>query len=176
MVFQKRFNAIFVKLVLVLPLLLFLFLIHMIVLTSTIWIICTFFIVMFLSFCYFLFFSFPLHVFLGVFLSVFSTGFKCNICLQLLVMTVSCMYKLYFDHPAYFIQCRILYDKRFSVFHYPVMDEDAPNYRLIIQNPMDMATLLQHVDSGKYITNKTFLEDFDLIVTNAKVDATLFNI
>lgn len=63
---------------------------------------------------------------------------------------------------------RILYDKRFSVFHYPVMDEDAPNYRLIIQNPMDMATLLQHVDSGKYITNKTFLEDFDLIVTNAK--------
>lgn len=53
------------------------------------------------------------------------------------------------------------------------MDEDAPNYRLIIQNPMDMATLLQRVDSGKYITNKTFLEDFNLIVTNAKVDVTL---
>ncbi|KAL3514258.1 hypothetical protein ACH5RR_026975 [Cinchona calisaya] len=63
---------------------------------------------------------------------------------------------------------RILYDKRFSVFHYPVMDEDAPNYRSIIQNPMDMATLLQHVDSGKYITCKAFLEDFDLILTNAK--------
>lgn len=63
---------------------------------------------------------------------------------------------------------RILYDKRFSVFHYPVMDEDAPNYRSIIQNPMDMATLLQHVDSGKYMTCKSFMEDFDLIVTNAK--------
>ncbi|XP_075494517.1 ATPase family AAA domain-containing protein At1g05910-like [Primulina tabacum] len=63
---------------------------------------------------------------------------------------------------------RILYDKRFSVFHYPVMDEDAPNYRAIIQNPMDMATLLQHVDSGKYIACKAFLEDFDLILTNAK--------
>jgi SpoVK/Ycf46/Vps4 family AAA+-type ATPase len=63
---------------------------------------------------------------------------------------------------------RILYDKRFSAFHYPVMDEDAPNYRTIIQNPMDMATLLQHVDSGKYITSKAFLQDFDLIVINAK--------
>ncbi|KAH6834107.1 cell division cycle protein 48-related / CDC48-like protein [Perilla frutescens var. hirtella] len=63
---------------------------------------------------------------------------------------------------------RILYDKRFSVFHYPVMDEDAPNYHAIIQNPMDMATLLQRVDSGKYITCKSFLEDFDLIVANAK--------
>lgn len=51
------------------------------------------------------------------------------------------------------------------------MDEDAPNYRTIIQNPMDMATLLQRVDAGKYITCKEFLEDFDLILTNAKVHA-----
>ncbi|KAK2998337.1 hypothetical protein RJ639_023573 [Escallonia herrerae] len=63
---------------------------------------------------------------------------------------------------------RILYDKRFSAFHYPVMDEDAPNYRSIIQNPMDMATLLLHVDCGKYMTCKAFLEDFDLILINAK--------
>ncbi|KAK4391207.1 ATPase family AAA domain-containing protein [Sesamum angolense] len=63
---------------------------------------------------------------------------------------------------------RILYDKRFSAFHYPVMDEDAPNYHAIIQNPMDIATLLQRVDSGKYITCKSFLEDFDLILSNAK--------
>ena len=65
--------------------------------------------------------------------------------------------------------CRILYDKRFSVFHFPVSDEDAPNYRTIIQNPMDMATLLQHVDSGQYIACASFLQDVDLIVTNAKV-------
>ncbi|KAI8003822.1 ATPase family AAA domain-containing protein [Camellia lanceoleosa] len=63
---------------------------------------------------------------------------------------------------------RVLYDKRFTAFHYPVLDEDAPNYRTIIQNPMDMATLLQRVDSGKYITSKAFLEDFDLILINAK--------
>lgn len=64
---------------------------------------------------------------------------------------------------------RILYDKRFSAFHFPVSDEDAPNYRSIIQNPMDVATLLQRVDSGQYITCSSFLEDVDLIVTNAKV-------
>uniref|UniRef100_A0A2P2KL76 Uncharacterized protein MANES_04G042700 n=1 Tax=Rhizophora mucronata TaxID=61149 RepID=A0A2P2KL76_RHIMU len=64
---------------------------------------------------------------------------------------------------------RILYDKRFSAFHYPVSDEDAPNYRSIIQIPMDVATLLQHVDSGQYITCSAFLQDIDLIVNNAKV-------
>ncbi|GKU91219.1 hypothetical protein SLEP1_g5119 [Rubroshorea leprosula] len=63
---------------------------------------------------------------------------------------------------------RILYDKRFNVFHYPVTDEDAPNYRSIIQNPMDVATLLQRVDSGQYITCAAFLQDVDLIVTNAR--------
>lgn len=62
-----------------------------------------------------------------------------------------------------------MYDKRFTVFHYPVMDEDAPNYRSIIQNPMDMATLLQRVDCGQYITCSVFLQDIDLIVNNAKV-------
>lgn len=65
--------------------------------------------------------------------------------------------------------CRILYDKRFSAFHYPVSEEDAPNYRSIIQNPVDIATLLQRVDSGKYVTCQAFLEDFDLILVNAKV-------
>lgn len=63
---------------------------------------------------------------------------------------------------------RILYDKRFSAFHYPVTDEDAPNYRSIIQNPMDVATLLQRVDSGHYITCPAFLQDVDLILSNAK--------
>ncbi|CAI0397077.1 unnamed protein product [Linum tenue] len=64
---------------------------------------------------------------------------------------------------------RILYDKRFTAFHYPVSDEDAPNYRTVIQNPMDVATLLQKVDSGQYITCSAFLQDIDLIVMNAKV-------
>ncbi|XP_010485521.1 PREDICTED: ATPase family AAA domain-containing protein At1g05910-like [Camelina sativa] len=63
---------------------------------------------------------------------------------------------------------RILYDKRFNAFHFPVTDEDAPNYRSIIQNPMDTATLLQRVDSGQYLTCSPFLQDVDLIVRNAK--------
>uniref|UniRef100_A0A7N0TUE8 Bromo domain-containing protein n=1 Tax=Kalanchoe fedtschenkoi TaxID=63787 RepID=A0A7N0TUE8_KALFE len=63
---------------------------------------------------------------------------------------------------------RMFYDKRFSVFHYPVSDEDAPNYRSIIQNPMDIATMLQRVDSGHYITSSAFLQDVDLILSNAK--------
>nr|TKS08403.1 hypothetical protein D5086_0000104250 [Populus alba] len=67
----------------------------------------------------------------------------------------------------------MLYDKRFSAFHYPVTDEDAPNYRSIIQNPMDMATMLQRVDSGQYITCSGFLQDIDLIVTNAKMHGML---
>ncbi|KAK9672262.1 hypothetical protein RND81_12G087600 [Saponaria officinalis] len=63
---------------------------------------------------------------------------------------------------------RILYDKRFSAFHFPVTDEDAPNYRSVIQNPMDVATLLQRVDSGHYVTSSDFLRDVDLILNNAK--------
>ncbi|XP_062006089.1 ATPase family AAA domain-containing protein At1g05910-like [Rosa rugosa] len=63
---------------------------------------------------------------------------------------------------------RILSDERFSAFHYPILDEDAPNYHSVIQNPMDVATLLQRVDSGLYVTCKAFVQDVDLIVSNAK--------
>lgn len=55
------------------------------------------------------------------------------------------------------------------MFHYPVSDEDAPNYHSIVQNPMDMATLLQRVDCGQYLARAAFMQDFDLIVANAKV-------
>lgn len=48
-------------------------------------------------------------------------------------------------------------------------EEDAPNYRTIIQNPIDVAKLLHNVDSGQYITCSSFLQDVDLIVSNAKV-------
>lgn len=58
------------------------------------------------------------------------------------------------------------------MFHYPVLDEDAPDYRSIIHNPMDVATLLQHVDCGQYLTLAAFLRDIDLIVANAKVSTS----
>uniref|UniRef100_A0ACD5XZU7 Uncharacterized protein n=1 Tax=Avena sativa TaxID=4498 RepID=A0ACD5XZU7_AVESA len=63
---------------------------------------------------------------------------------------------------------RILYNKRFSAFHFPVSEEEVPDYRAIIHNPMDMATVLQRVDSGQYFTRAAFMKDIDLIVSNAK--------
>lgn len=63
---------------------------------------------------------------------------------------------------------RILYNKRFNVFHFPVSEEEVPDYRSIIHKPMDMATVLQRVDSGQYLTRAAFMKDIDLIVSNAK--------
>ncbi|KAK1632328.1 hypothetical protein QYE76_006643 [Lolium multiflorum] len=63
---------------------------------------------------------------------------------------------------------RILYNKRFNAFHFPVSEEEVPDYRAIIHNPMDMAAVLQRVDSGEYFTRAAFMKDIDLIVSNAK--------
>ncbi|GLJ11451.1 hypothetical protein SUGI_0168150 [Cryptomeria japonica] len=63
---------------------------------------------------------------------------------------------------------RLLYEKRFSVFHYPVMEEDAPDYYAIAQNPMNITTLLQRVDNQRYLTCLAFLQDVELIPVNAK--------
>lgn len=49
------------------------------------------------------------------------------------------------------------------------MDDEAPDYRNVVHNPMDVATLLQRVDSGQYLTKKAFLADVDLIPANAQV-------
>ncbi|KAF7066608.1 hypothetical protein CFC21_072560 [Triticum aestivum] len=63
---------------------------------------------------------------------------------------------------------RILYNKRFTAFHFPVSEEEVPDYRTIVHNPMDMAAVLQRVDSGQYFSQAAFLKDINLIVTNAK--------
>lgn len=63
---------------------------------------------------------------------------------------------------------RLLYEKCFSVFHYPVTEEEAPDYHTVIQTPMDVSTLLQHTDSGQYLTRSAFLQDLELIPLNAK--------
>ncbi|KAK8460135.1 hypothetical protein SEVIR_2G283100v4 [Setaria viridis] len=68
---------------------------------------------------------------------------------------------------------RILYNKRFNVFHFPVSEEEVPDYRSVIHKPMDMATVLQRVDSGQYLTRAAFMKDIDLIVLNAKVQGML---
>ncbi|GLJ11503.1 hypothetical protein SUGI_0169020 [Cryptomeria japonica] len=48
------------------------------------------------------------------------------------------------------------------------MDEDAPDYYAIVQNPMDITTLLQRVDNRHYLTCSAFLQDVELIPANAK--------
>lgn len=65
--------------------------------------------------------------------------------------------------------CRILYDKKFQMFHYPVPEEEAPDYKTVISNPMDVATVLQRVDVGHYLTRTAFMKDIELIAANAKV-------
>ena len=55
------------------------------------------------------------------------------------------------------------------MFHFPVSEEEVPDYRSVIHKPMDMATVLQRVDSGQYLTRAAFMNDIDLIVSNAKV-------
>lgn len=55
------------------------------------------------------------------------------------------------------------------MFHFPVSEEEVPDYRSVIHKPMDMATVLQRVDSGQYLTRTAFMKDIDLIVSNAKV-------
>ncbi|GLJ11477.1 hypothetical protein SUGI_0168470 [Cryptomeria japonica] len=49
------------------------------------------------------------------------------------------------------------------------MDEDAPDYYAIVQNPMDITTLLQRVDNRHYLTCSVFLQDVELIPANAKI-------
>jgi hypothetical protein len=68
----------------------------------------------------------------------------------------------------------ILYNKRFSVFHFPVSEEEVPDYRSVVHTPMDMATILWKVDSGQYLTRAAFMKDIDLIVSNAKVHVLLW--
>lgn len=54
------------------------------------------------------------------------------------------------------------------------MDDEAPDYRNVVHNPMDVATLLQRVDSGHYLTRAAFLSDVDLIPANAQVRVIIF--
>lgn len=64
---------------------------------------------------------------------------------------------------------RLLREKSFNVFHYPVTEEEAPDYHTIIQTPMDVSTLLQRTDNGQYLTRSAFMQDLELIPFNAKV-------
>ncbi|KAH9508111.1 ATPase AAA domain-containing protein 2B [Bulinus truncatus] len=58
-------------------------------------------------------------------------------------------------------------DKKFSIFAKPVNIENAPDYYEIIEHPMDLSTMMGKIDLHEYGTVKAFMNDIDLICSNA---------
>uniref|UniRef100_A0A3P8UP21 ATPase family AAA domain-containing protein 2 n=3 Tax=Cynoglossus semilaevis TaxID=244447 RepID=A0A3P8UP21_CYNSE len=62
---------------------------------------------------------------------------------------------------------RLATDKRFYIFSKPVDIEEVSDYLEVIQQPMDLSTVMTKIDTHKYLTVKEFLVDIDLICSNA---------
>lgn len=62
---------------------------------------------------------------------------------------------------------KIMRDRRFSIFQKPVDLEDTPDYLTVVKKPMDLETMMVKIDYHKYETAKEFLNDIELIVSNA---------
>ncbi|KAK3753237.1 hypothetical protein RRG08_024509 [Elysia crispata] len=58
-------------------------------------------------------------------------------------------------------------DKKFSIFAKPVNIEDAADYYDIIEHPMDLSSMMAKIDLHEYSTVRDFLNDIDLICSNA---------
>ncbi|KZT54027.1 hypothetical protein CALCODRAFT_457251 [Calocera cornea HHB12733] len=56
----------------------------------------------------------------------------------------------------------------YAFFLQPVDEKEVPGYRTIIKHPMDLGTMTQKVDKGRYKSMEEFKEDFLLVTTNAK--------
>ncbi|KAJ8305474.1 LOW QUALITY PROTEIN: hypothetical protein KUTeg_016019 [Tegillarca granosa] len=62
---------------------------------------------------------------------------------------------------------KIYKDRKFHIFAKPVDIEDVPDYYEIIEKPMDMARMMSKIDLHQYQTVKEFLDDINLICSNA---------
>ena len=62
---------------------------------------------------------------------------------------------------------RLAQDKRFKEFTRPVDEEEVPDYYRVIEQPMDLSTIMCKIDTHDYQTVKDMLEDITLIVDNA---------
>ncbi|OCT79030.1 hypothetical protein XELAEV_18030126mg [Xenopus laevis] len=62
---------------------------------------------------------------------------------------------------------RLATDKRFSIFSKPVDIEEVSDYLEVIRNPMDLSTIMMKIDKHRYLTALDFLQDIDLICSNA---------
>lgn len=56
---------------------------------------------------------------------------------------------------------------RFYIFTKPVDEDEVPDYRDIIKEPMDLETMMTKIDQHEYECAQDFLRDIDLICTNA---------
>lgn len=53
-------------------------------------------------------------------------------------------------------------------FLYPVRLEDAPDYLVVIKNPIDLSTIEKKLQSGIYKTRESFISDLQLMVDNCR--------
>ena len=61
----------------------------------------------------------------------------------------------------------LLSDKKYRPFWQPVQERDAPDYYEIVQQPMDLSRLLQHIDDRRIQTLSELVAAFELIAQNA---------
>eukprot|EP00166_Cyanidium_caldarium_P005200 ctg_609.g275 len=61
----------------------------------------------------------------------------------------------------------LLSDKKYRPFWQPVQERDAPDYHEIVQQPMDLSRLLQHIDDRRIQTLSELVAAFELIAQNA---------
>ncbi|NXW60623.1 ATAD2 protein, partial [Eurystomus gularis] len=62
---------------------------------------------------------------------------------------------------------RLAVDRRFRAFTKPVDPKEVPDYDTVIKQPMDLSAVLSKIDLHQYLTARDFLEDIDLICSNA---------
>ncbi|XP_038666245.1 ATPase family AAA domain-containing protein 2-like isoform X3 [Scyliorhinus canicula] len=62
---------------------------------------------------------------------------------------------------------RLANDKRFRAFTKPVDFEEVPDYCAVIEQPMDLSTVMSNIDLHRYVTVKAYLQDIELICNNA---------
>ncbi|KAG0724334.1 ATPase family AAA domain-containing protein 2 [Chionoecetes opilio] len=65
------------------------------------------------------------------------------------------------------ICAKLARNRTFYIFTKPVDEEEVPDYREIIKEPMDLESMMTKIDKHEYECAQDFLHDIDLICTNA---------
>uniref|UniRef100_A0A8C0B1J6 ATPase family AAA domain-containing protein 2 n=1 Tax=Buteo japonicus TaxID=224669 RepID=A0A8C0B1J6_9AVES len=62
---------------------------------------------------------------------------------------------------------KLVADRRFRAFTKPVDPEEVPDYETVVKRPMELSTVVTKIDLHQYLTARDFLQDINLICTNA---------